>query len=155
MGHAVVHPAGPMHANANRGERKIRTSSKRARDKKDSTQSLLERPGVTSFAAVVCLVHRMNPLHFSIRDLQRVFPRLARGVHPHRAFVRELERGFPQQQSRTHPLRRVTSWRLVPRERAARDRREEKGDDKCRSDLPASNFEMGIVREKEVHVVAP
>ena len=84
-----------------------------------------------------------------------MFPRLARRVNPHRAFVRELERGFPQQQFTTHPLRRVNSSSLVPREWAARDSREEEEDDKCRSDLPASNSEMGIVREKEVHVVAP
>ena len=83
-----------------------RTSSKRARDKEDSTQSLLERPDVTSFAAV-CLAHRINPLHPPARDLQRVFP--ARRVNPHRAFVRGLERGFPQQQFRTHPPRRLTS----------------------------------------------
>ena len=51
------------------------TSSKRARDKKDSTQSLLERPDVTSFAAAVCLAHRMNPPHHSVRVLERVVSR--------------------------------------------------------------------------------
>ena len=36
----------------------------------------------------------MNPPHHSVRDLESVFPRLARLVNPHCAFVRVLERVF-------------------------------------------------------------
>ena len=143
-----------MQANANRGERKRRTSSKHAQDKENSTQTILEHD-VTSVASAVCLAHRKNALRSSVRELQCAFPRLARRVNPHRASVRELERKLPQQQLRTHPLRHRTSRSRVPRGWAARDRREEKGDDKCRSDVTTSSSEMGIVRENEVHVVAP
>ena len=98
----------------------------------------------------------MNPLHPSVRDLERVFPRLARRVNPHRAFVRELERGSPQQQFRTHPLHVVSPPNVLfhktgPPVTAERRMKTTSVGPMCQP----QNFEVGIVREKEVHVVAP